>query len=242
MEKIIKTTYEEVSKLAADIFIDVIRNKKDAVIGLATGSTPIGMYEELAKAYEKGVVSFKNVTSFNLDEYVGLDPKNETSYRYFMNEYLFNKVDININNTYVPIGKEEGIEEACKEYEELIAKHGPVDIQLLGVGEDGHIAFNEPGEYLHANTNVTVLAQETREVNSRFFNSVEEVPTKAITMGMGTILKAKRIVLIANGEKKRAVMERLFADDTVSTDFPISFLKLHPDATIICDRAAYPGK
>lgn len=242
MKKIVLDTYEEVSKEAANIFIDVIRNNPKAVIGLATGSTPIGMYEELVSAYERGLISFKNITSFNLDEYVGLDPKNESSYRYFMNEYLFNKVDININKTFVPIGREEGIEEACKSYEELIEKHGPIDIQLLGVGEDGHIAFNEPGEFLHSNTNVTVLAQETREVNSRFFNSVDEVPTKAITMGMGTILRAKKIVLIANGDKKRAVMERFFADDGVSTDFPISFLKLHQDATIICDRAAYTGK
>ncbi len=241
MKIIVTKNYDEMSKEAGKIFIDRIKNNPEIILGLATGSTPIGMYKELIKAYENKEIDFSRVRSFNLDEYVGLDENDETSYRYFMNDNLFNHININRENINIPNGKAKDLNAFCKEYDEKLEKAGGIDIQLLGIGEDGHIAFNEPGDFLNVGTNITALTDSTIEVNSRFFNSIDEVPTTAITLGMGGILKSKEIVLLANGEKKAEVIKELLTQDKVTTSLPVSFLLVHPNVTIIVDEEAYSG-
>lgn len=240
MKVLVEKNYEAISKAAGRIFIESIASKPDIVLGLATGSTPIGMYKEMIRAYEEGL-DFSKVKTFNLDEYVGLSQEHPSSYAYFMDNELFKYININKENTHVPDGKAENIEEYCKRYDEMINEAGGIDIQVLGIGENGHIAFNEPDEALSAGTSVVKLTENTIEVNSRFFDSMEEVPKTAITMGMGSILRARKIILLASGEKKAPVIKRLLNDNKVTTMFPVSFLLLHPDVTIIVDEEAYNG-
>ncbi len=239
MKVLVKKDYEAISKAAGDIFIQAIKNKPDIVLGLATGSTPIGMYKEMIRAHKEEGLDFSNVKTFNLDEYVGLSSEHPSSYGYFMNNEFFNHININKKNTYVPNGKADNLEEYCKKYDEMIVEAGGIDIQVLGIGENGHIAFNEPDEALSVGTNIVKLTENTIKVNSRFFDSIEEVPKTAITMGMGSMLKARKIVLLASGKKKAPVIKRLLNDNKVTTQFPVSFLLLHPDVTVIVDEAAY---
>lgn len=239
MKVLVVKDYEEMSKKTADILIEEIRQKPNIVLGLATGSTPIGTYKELIRCHKEEGLDFSKAKSFNLDEYVGLDGNHPSSYRYFMNEELFNHINIDINNTYVPNGKAENLESYCKEYDKLIDEAGGVDIQILGIGENGHIAFNEPDEALCKGTCITDLTEDTITVNSRFFDNIDEVPKNAITMGIGSILKAKKIILLANGVKKRDAIKKLLEDDKITTYVPASFLLLHPDVTIIVDEEAY---
>ena len=199
------------------------------------------MYKEMIRAYEEEGLDFSKVKTFNLDEYVGLSQEHPSSYAYFMDNELFKYININKENTHVPDGKAENIEGYCKRYDEMINEAGGIDIQVLGIGENGHIAFNEPDEALSAGTSVVKLTENTIEVNSRFFDSLEEVPKTAITMGMGSILRARKIILLASGEKKAPVIKRLLNDNKVTTMFPVSFLLLHPDVTIIVDEEAYNG-
>lgn len=241
MNIIVVKDYEAMSKKAGEIFVQEIKSKPDIVLGLATGSTPIGMYKELIKAYKKDNLDFSNVRTFNLDEYVGLSKEHPSSYGYFMDNELFNHINIKKENTHLPDGKAENINEYCKKYDDMILDAGGIDIQLLGVGENGHIAFNEPDKTLSVGTSIIGLTENTIEVNSRFFENKEEVPTTAITMGMGSILKTRKIVLLANGIKKAPVIKRLLTDNRIDTMFPVSFLLLHPDVTIIVDEAAYNG-
>lgn len=241
MKVLVEKDYESMSKKAGEIFIEAISKKPDIVLGLATGSTPIGMYKEIIRAYKEDGLDLSKVKTFNLDEYVGLSPDHPSSYRYFMNNELFNHININKENTYVPDGKAEDMEEYCKIYDEMIEKAGRIDIQVLGIGENGHIAFNEPDEALSVGTNIVKLTEDTIEVNSRFFDSIEEVPKTAITVGMGSILKARKIILLANGVKKAPVIKRLLNENKVTTQLPVSFLLLHPDVTVIVDEAAYNG-
>lgn len=241
MKVLVEKDYESMSKKAGEIFIEAISKKPDIVLGLATGSTPIGMYKEIIRAYNEDGLDLSKVKTFNLDEYVGLSPDHPSSYRYFMNNELFNHININKENTYVPDGKAENMEEYCKIYDEMIEKAGRIDIQVLGIGENGHIAFNEPDEALSVGTNIVKLTEDTIEVNSRFFDSIEEVPKTAITVGMGSILKARKIILLANGVKKAPVIKRLLNENKVTTQLPVSFLLLHPDVTVIVDEAAYNG-
>jgi glucosamine-6-phosphate deaminase len=229
----VQDIYNEV----ADVFVDVIKSKTNPILGLATGSTPIGVYDELIKRNKEGKVSFKNVTSFNLDEYVGLDGNHDQSYRYFMNTHLFNHVDIDKNKTFVPLGIGD-IKDNAKKYDLMIDAAGGIDLQILGIGSDGHIAFNEPGTPFNSLTHVAELAQSTIEDNSRFFNSIEEVPTKAVTMGLASIMKAKKIVLIATGENKADAIQGLL-QGLVTEQLPCSVLRHHPDVTIYVDKAAY---
>lgn len=240
MKFIIKKDYDEMSNLAAEIVKEVLQNKKNPVLGLATGSTPIGLYKALIKANQAGEIDFSDVVTFNLDEYLGISPEHPSSYHYFMYENFFNHIDINKENVHIPDGKIMDIKEFSKKYEADIAEAGGIDIQILGVGENGHIAFNEPGKSLSSVTFVENLTQETINVNSRFFDSVDQVPTKAVSMGVGTIMKAKKILLLANGSKKKKVIERLFASDEITTEFPVSFLKAHPDVIVIIDEEANP--
>lgn len=217
---------------------EVIVSKQNPVIGLATGSTPIGAYNELVDRYKRKQLDFSKVTSFNLDEYYGLDPSNHQSYRYFMDSNLFNHINISKEKTHVPNGLVNNPNGYGREYDELIEEHGGIDIQLLGIGRNGHIAFNEPADELRLSTHLVDLTEDTIEANSRFFESKEEVPTKAITMGMGTILKAKKIVLMAEGEQKAKIMADLISKDQISTKLPASFLRLHRDFTIVLDSKA----
>ena len=221
-------------KTAAEI-INLLKVKKDAVLGLATGGTAEAVYPHLIKAYQKKEIDFKNVKSVNLDEYKGLDSKNEQSYRYFMNKNLFDHVNIDKKNTFVPkgIGDKDKI---LKEFNDKIEKL-PRDLQLLGVGPNGHIAFNEPNdEALHANALCIKLNEKTIKANSRFFASEKDVPREAFSMGMGGILKAKKIVIAAIGKSKAAAMKELLSHDKVTTKCPVTFLKLHNDVVVVIDE------
>lgn len=224
-------TYEEMSRAAADIIIKQLKNKPDSVLGLATGSSPIGMYKLLAQANKNGEIDFSKVKTINLDEYYGLSGDNDQSYRYFMNENLFNHVNIDKANTYVPSGNSSDPAEECRKYDELIASLG-IDLQVLGVGRNGHIGFNEPAAVFSMGTHVTKLDESTIKANARFFEKEEDVPTMALTMGVGSIMSAKKIILVANGDTKKDIMEKLQKCD-IDPQIPASVLKLHQDATII---------
>lgn len=237
MEIIVSKNYDELSKKAASFIIDLIKEKPDAVLGLATGGTPEGMYAELIKAYEAGEISFKDIKTYNLDEYIGLDGDHEQSYRYFMDKQLFDHVDIDKNNTYVPNGKAEDLEAECKNYEKILEDLSYADIQILGIGTNGHIGFNEPADELILPTHVEPLVEATIEANSRYFDSKDEVPKEAISMGIGSILKAKYIILLASGPSKNEIM-KYFNNDKISTNIPASLIKLHPNVTIIMDEEA----
>lgn len=242
MNIIIEENYQDLSKRAADLLEEMIREKKDIVLGLATGSTTKGMYAELVRRHKDEGLDFSQAKSFNLDEYIGLESDNPSSYKYFMNKYFFNYINIKKENITVPDGKASNLEEYCKNYDQLIKDAGGIDIQILGVGTNGHIAFNEPDERLSAGTTVVELTPNTIKDNSRFFENLEDVPKTAITMGMGSILKAKKIILLANGRNKYETVNKLLNESTIYTEFPVSFLRGHPDVTIIIDKAAYGGK
>jgi len=230
-------SYEDMSRRAADIIKGVVCSKPNAVLGLATGSTPEGVYRCLIEDYKKGLIDFSNVTSFNLDEYEGLDGNNPNSYRYYMDHKLFNHINIHKERTFVPNGRAENLEKECKEYDEKISLAGGIDLQLLGIGSNGHIGFNEPGDMLIPSTHVTELTQETIEANSRFFPSLDQVPRRAVTMGMGSILKARKILLLASGKNKADAIARLLQGE-ISTSLPASMLHMHRDVTLIVDKEA----
>ena len=231
--KFIKTdSYEKMSRIAANIIFAQIINKPDSVLGLATGSSPVGTYKELIALCKNGDLSFADVTSINLDEYAGLDGENDQSYRYFMNKNLFKSVDINPENTFVPNGKACDLEAECKAYDERIAAYGGIDLQLLGIGLDGHIGFNEPDSFFTKETHLVELDESTIKANARFFESEADVPKKAVTMGMGGIMGAKKVLLIANGANKKEILEKAFYGP-ITPEVPASILQLHPDVTVI---------
>ncbi|MBR4030185.1 MAG: glucosamine-6-phosphate deaminase [Clostridia bacterium] len=225
-------TYEELSRKAAAVIAAQVISKPNSVLGLATGSSPIGTYENLAKACDNGDLDFSDVTSVNLDEYVGLSTDNDQSYRYFMNKNLFEKINIKMENTNVPNGCAADIEAECKRYDALIEDLGGIDLQLLGIGLDGHIGFNEPCEEFVKGTNRVTLDPSTIEANARFFASIDEVPREAVTMGMQAIMQAKKVLLIANGKNKAEIMEKAFFGP-ITPKVPASILQLHPDLTVI---------
>ena len=237
MKIIVKDTYEEMSRAAADVIAEIVAEKPDCVLGLATGSTPIGLYAELVKDCAEGKISFKDVTSFNLDEYRGLAGDHVQSYRYFMNDNLFDHVDIDKAATHVPDGFNPDAEAVGAEYEAAIKAAGGVDIQLLGIGHNGHIGFNEPCDCFPQCTHVVQLTESTINANSRLFDSIDEVPREAYTMGIGTIMAARKILLVANGEgKAQIVHDALFGP--VTPQVPASILQFHPDVTVVLDAAA----
>lgn len=236
MKVIIVKNYEELSRKSADLIIELVKNKPDAVLGLATGSTPLGLYKNLIAAVNTGEISFKDVKTLNLDEYVGLDGTHNQSYRYFMNENLFNSIDINIDNTFVPGGCGDNLEEICANYNFLLDTVSR-DVQLLGLGGNGHIGFNEPGTPFSSTTHVVTLKPETRKANARFFNSPDEVPTEAVTMGIKNVLDAKSIILVASGTEKANAVNAMLNDE-ISETCPASALRLHPDVTVVIDEAA----
>ncbi len=231
MKFITVENYEELScKAAAIIAAEVIR-KPNAVLGLATGSSPVGAYKNLIKWNKEGIVDFSEVTTINLDEYAGLDADNDQSYRYFMNDNLFNHVNIDKANTFVPNGKATDLETECASYDQRIYKMG-IDIQLLGIGVDGHIGFNEPDDVFTKETHLVTLDQSTIEANARFFESIDDVPKTAVTMGMGGIMSAKKVLLVANGKAKKDILEKAFFGP-IDPKVPASVLQLHPDVTVI---------
>ena len=236
--KVIRTKdYADMSKKAADRIAAQILIKPNCVLGLATGSTPIGAYEELVKRYEAGELDFSAVTSINLDEYKGLSPENDQSYRFFMNDHLFNHVNIDKKKTFVPDGLEPDAEKACSAYDEIINASGGIDLQLLGLGHNGHIGFNEPAEAFSKGTNCVDLTKSTIEANKRFFASEADVPTQAYTMGCASIMGAKRILLVVSGKDKAPILKEVITGP-VTPKVPASLLQLHPDVTVIADEDA----
>ena len=227
----------EVGKLAADIFQEIVAAKPDCVLGLATGSTPLPLYRELIEREKAGKINFSQVRSANLDEYKGLSGDHPQSYRYFMQENLFNHISINPANTMVPDGLAEDVEAMCADYEAKIEALGGVDIQLLGIGHDGHIGFNEPCDYFPAATHEVELEEITRQANKRFFDSIDEVPTAAYTMGIGTVMAARKVLLLATGKDKAEIIQKSFFGP-VTPMVPASILQFHPDVTVIVDEAA----
>ena len=225
-------SYEEMSKMAADIFKEKLKRNPAAVLGLATGGTAEGFYKELVAAYKTGEISFEQAQSFNLDEYVSIKPENKSSYHYYMDQLLFNHVDMKRENIHLPKGDATDLQKAVSDYEALIKAVGGIDIQLLGIGVNGHIGFNEPGTPFTLETNVIELAPSTREANKIYFSSIDEVPTHAITMGIQTIMKAKKVVLLLSGESKQEALDRLRSGE-ITEDFPASALHYHPDVTVI---------
>ena len=237
MKVIVKEDYDEISRLAAKMIAEVVKKKPDAVLGLATGSTPVGTYRELIRMHKEDGLDFSRVLTFNLDEYRGLKPDHPASYHYFMRENLFRDINIKPANTHVPDGLGDNIEESCKEYEKAIVKAGGIDIQVLGIGGNGHIGFNEPSSPLSSRTRKQNLDARTIRDNARFFKSMDEVPKSAITMGIGTIMEARQILLLANGGSKADAIART-VEGPVTESVPASVLQRHANATIIIDRAA----
>lgn len=229
--------YKDMSRKAANIISAQVIMKPNCVLGLATGSTPIGTYDQLVEWYNKGDLDFSEVTTVNLDEYKGLPRTNDQSYYYFMHQNLFDRVNIDPERTNVPNGMEPDAEKECGRYEELIRSLGGVDLQLLGLGHNGHIGFNEPGEAFEKETHCVDLTESTIEANKRFFASADDVPKQAYTMGIKTIMQAKKILIVVNGENKADIVERAFFGP-VTPEVPASILQLHNDVTLVGDEAA----
>lgn len=236
--KIIRTKdYEEMSRKAANLISAQILLKPDCVLGLATGSTPIGIYDQLVEWYKKGDLDFSTVKTVNLDEYKGLTRDNEQSYYYFMHHHLFDRVNIDEENTHVPNGQVENGDEECLRYEALIKSMGGVDLQLLGLGRNGHIGFNEPAADFPKITHCVDLTESTIEANKRFFDSADEVPRQAYTMGIGTIMKADKILVVANGEDKADAVAAM-VQGKINPEVPASILQLHNNVILVADEAA----
>lgn len=229
--------YEELSKKAAEIIAAVLTLKPDCVLGLATGSSPAGLYKILIEKYQRGELDFSRVKTANLDEYVGLSPENEQSYRYFMNQNLFSHINIDPANTHVPDGLNRDAKAETARYEALVQSLGEMDLQLLGLGLDGHIGFNEPAQVFPNETHCVELDPSTIEANKRFFQSADDVPRTAYTMGIGTIMRAKRVLLIANGTAKAEILKKVL-EGPVDPMVPASILQFHRDVTVIADEAA----
>jgi len=237
MEVIVTRDYEEMSKTAARVVAQVLNLKPNAVLGLATGSTPLGLYKELIRMHREEGLDFSQVTTFNLDEYVGLPRTHPQSYYYFMQENLFKHINVPKQNIYVPSGTTSNYAAFCQWYEQRIRECGGIDLQVLGIGSDGHIAFNEPSSSLGSRTRIKTLARQTIQDNARFFGSPEEVPVYAITMGVGTILEARKIMLLANGRQKAPAVAAAI-EGPVTSMVTASALQLHRDAMCIIDREA----
>ena len=229
--------YKDMSRKAANIISAQVIMKPNCVLGLATGSTPIGTYDQLVEWYNKGDLDFSEVTTVNLDEYKGLPRTNDQSYYYFMHQHLFDRVNIDPERTNVPNGMEPDAEKECGRYEELIRSLGGVDLQLLGLGHNGHIGFNEPGEAFEKETHCVDLTESTIEANKRFFASADDVPKQAYTMGIKTIMQAKKILIVVNGENKADIVERAFFGP-VTPEVPASILQLHNAVTLVGDEEA----
>lgn len=229
--------YEQMSQKGAEIIADLLKAKPESKLGLATGGTPVGMYKELIERNQKGEISFKQVSAYNLDEYYPIEKTNDQSYDYFMKKNLFDHIDIDVNNTYIPNGMAINSVEESKSYDEVVRATGGVDIQVLGIGGNGHIGFNEPSEVFEPLTHRVTLDERTIQDNARFFASIEEVPTEAITMGIGTIMTAKSVLLLASGSSKAPIIKEMLLGK-VSPKVPASILQFHKDVKVVLDEAA----
>lgn len=232
--KIIVGTEQEIAQKAAQRYVELLAKKPNAVLGYATGSTPLGLYAELARLNKAGTLDFKDATTFNLDEYAGLDGTHDQSYRYFMNTNLFNHINIDIANTHVPSGLDIA---AAEDYDKQIEAAGGIDLQLLGIGNNGHIGFNEPNTPFGSRTHLVDLTESTREANKRFFASIDEVPTQAVTMGVRTVMNARSVILVAIGKVKAEIIRQTLLGP-VTEEVPASVLQLHPDCEIYLDHEA----
>lgn len=236
MKIIVVENYEEMSERGAEIMAEVIKSNPRATLGLATGSTPIGLYKRLIEKNKNGEISFKEVKTVNLDEYVGINGENNQSYRYFMNNQLFDHIDIDKNNTHVPSGVAEETEKECERYTQII-RDNPQDIQLLGLGSDGHIGFNEPGSHFDGHTHIAELEESTIKDNARLFDKIDDVPRSAITMGIADVMQAKSILLLANGANKAEAVKAMIQGE-VTEACPASILQRHRNVTVIIDKEA----
>src|SRR3954468_2857077 len=237
MEVVVHKTYDEMSRAAASLVADVLNAKPNAVLGMATGSTPLGVYQELVRMHREEGLDFAQVTTFNLDEYVGLQRQHPQSYHYFMHENFFRHVNVAPGNIYIPSGTTSNYRSFCEWYEQRIKNCGGIDVQILGIGSDGHIAFNEPGSSLSSRTRLKTLAKSTIDDNARFFEHADEVPIYAITMGVGTIMESRKILLLANGKKKAEAVAQA-VEGPVTSMITASALQMHPDATVYLDGDA----
>ncbi|SDI21301.1 glucosamine-6-phosphate deaminase [Paenibacillus naphthalenovorans] len=231
---------KELNQAGAGMIIEILQTNPEAVLGLATGGTPVGIYQELAAAHRQGLVSFAKAAVFNLDEYVGLEHGHPESYYSYMQRHLLGKIDIPPKQCHIPDGMAADLESECRRYDRVLEEAGPIDLQMLGIGHNGHIGFNEPDEELEHVTHVVELHEQTREANARFFGMPKKVPAQAITMGVGTILKAKRILLVVRGPDKADIVKRAL-QGPVTTKCPASFLQTHPDVTVLLDTDAGSG-
>lgn len=229
--------YQDMSSKAAQLIAAQLQSKPDSLLGLATGSTPVGMYQNLVSLYRKGAISFDQASSVNLDEYVGLQGEHPQSYRYFMQQHLFDQVDIQLHNTHLPDGTAEDVAAECSRYDRLIEELGRADIQVLGLGHNGHIAFNEPSQSFSGNTHCVALTDSTIEANRRFFKQGEQVPSHALTMGIKQIMGARQIILLVSGGQKAQMLHRAMTGE-ITPMVPASVLQLHPCVTVIADTPA----
>jgi len=234
---VIKKNYNEMSKEAAKMVADLIRSKPNCVLGFATGSSPLGLYKELIRMHKEEGLDFSKITTFNLDEYVGLPPEHPQSYAYFMWENLFKHINVDPRYVHIPHGMAKDIEEFCNWYEERIKYYGGIDLQILGIGANGHIAFNEPGSSLGSRTRIKTLDELTKRDNLRFFTNPDEVPKYAITMGVGTIMDSKALLLLANGKSKAEAIKAT-VEGPITALYPATIVQMHRKAFIICDEEA----
>ncbi len=237
MQLIRTKDYDDMSRKAANLISAQVTLKKDSILGLATGSTPIGLYKQLVEGYRKGDLDFSEVTTVNLDEYRGIEKENEQSYYYFMHDNLFQHINLKKERAFLPDGMNMDSDLECKRYEELIRSLGEVDLQLLGLGHNGHIGFNEPGDCFKRDVHLVDLSERTIEANKRFFDSYDAVPKQAYTMGVGTIMRAKKILLVVSGEDKAEAL-RAVMQGPITPEVPGSALQLHKDVIVVADEAA----
>lgn len=236
--KVIRTNnYEEMSKVAADLVISKIKAQPNITLGLATGSTPINLYRQMIQDHQQNGTSYKNIYTVNLDEYIGLPKEHPSSYYFFMKNELFDHLDIPKEQTFIPSGVVADLDEECEKFEQIITNVGGIDLQILGIGPNGHIAFNEPGTPFESRTHVVNLTESTIKANSRFFKTIEEVPTRAISLGLKTIFESKQIILLASGPKKAHAIRDLI-DGPIDEQYPASILKKHPNSILIADNDA----
>ncbi|UOQ86710.1 glucosamine-6-phosphate deaminase [Gracilibacillus salinarum] len=233
--------YQDMSEKATQFILDKIKSKSTFKLGLATGGTPVTTYQNLIQDHQKNHTSYQHVTTFNLDEYIGLSNENPNSYHFYMNKHLFRHIDIPANQTFIPNGLATDLEKECVDYDKLIDEHDGIDLQILGLGHNGHIGFNEPGTPFDKQTHIVTLAESTVEANARFFDSIDDVPTQAITMGIGSIMKSKEILLLVSGKEKHEALHKLLHGD-VDQQFPASILQRHKNVTIIADEDAIMEK
>ena len=236
MKVIITENYQEMSEKASKILIDIVKNNPNAILGLATGSSPIGTYQNMIKDHQENGTSYKNVRTVNLDEYVGLTANHDQSYAYFMRTNLFDSIDIDLKNTNLPCGSASDLQKECDRYNALL-ENMQQDVQVLGLGSNGHIGFNEPGTPLSSVTHLVDLTENTIKDNSRLFSSIDEVPKQALSMGIKNIMQAKSIVMVVSGKNKAQAVKGMVQGE-ITTDLPASVLQLHPNVTVICDKEA----